>query len=110
LTFVDLPITLAPVTKLSDDEIDAVLAGPALEGWRREDGWIVKEFRYRDFREAMAFINRMARLADRADHHPDFTNHYNRVRVALRTWTEHGVTERDVALAREIEGVATPPP
>ena len=95
--------------KLTDEEIDAALGDPELEGWRREDGWIVKEFGYRDFREAMAFINRMARVADRADHHPDFSSHYNRVRVALRTWNERGVTPRDVALAKEIEAVAPSP-
>jgi 4a-hydroxytetrahydrobiopterin dehydratase len=57
--------------------------------------------------DAIGFIDRIAVKADAADHHPDLENHYNRVRVALHTWSESAVTEKDFALAREIEGIAT---
>jgi 4a-hydroxytetrahydrobiopterin dehydratase len=54
-------------------------------------------------------VNRLAEKAEEAKHHPDLENHYNRVIVALRTWDEDGVTDKDVALARAIESVAAPP-
>ena len=48
----------------------------------------------------------MAEKAEAANHHPDLENHYNRVRVAIHTWSENGITQKDIALAREIESVA----
>ncbi len=58
--------------------------------------------------DAIAFIDRIAEKAEAANHHPDLENHYNWVRVALHTWSENAVTEKDIALAREIESVASP--
>jgi 4a-hydroxytetrahydrobiopterin dehydratase len=58
--------------------------------------------------DAVAFINRLAEKAEAANHHPDLENHYNRVRVALHTWSENAVTTKDLALARSIESVAQP--
>jgi 4a-hydroxytetrahydrobiopterin dehydratase len=58
--------------------------------------------------DAVAFINRLAEKAEAAGHHPDLENHYNRVRVALHTWSENAVTGKDLALARDIESVAQP--
>ncbi|MFN2589995.1 MAG: 4a-hydroxytetrahydrobiopterin dehydratase, partial [Actinomycetota bacterium] len=72
---------------LSDKETQAALA--ELPGWRVVDGELVKNFKFGTFREAIAFINRIADKAEAADHHPDLTNHYNRVRVAVHTWTEN---------------------
>lgn len=59
--------------------------------------------------EAIGFINRVAERAEAAGHHPDLVNHYNRVRVSLHTWSENAVTEKDLALAREIEASAAEP-
>jgi 4a-hydroxytetrahydrobiopterin dehydratase len=56
--------------------------------------------------QAIDFINRVAEEAEAANHHPDLVNHYNRVRVALHTWSENAVTAKDVALARQIEAAA----
>jgi len=96
------------MTALSDDEIrEALEAG--LPEWRYEDGAIRKEYVFKGFRSAIAFVNRLAEKAEEAKHHPDLENHYNRVIVALRTWDEDGVTDKDVALARAIESVAAPP-
>jgi 4a-hydroxytetrahydrobiopterin dehydratase len=95
------------VTVLSDDEIREALLQD-LPGWRFDRGEIFKQYKFPSFRDAIAFIDRLADKADAANHHPDLENHYNRVRVALHTWTENGVTERDVKLAREIESVAGP--
>lgn len=96
------------MTALTDDEIRDALAD-GLPGWELEAGAIRKEFVFKGFRSAIAFVNRLAEKADEAKHHPDLENHYNRVIVALHTWDEDGVTDKDVALARAIESVATPP-
>lgn len=93
------------MTGLSPEEIDRVLAD--LPGWRYEGGEIFKNYKLPSFRDAIAFIDRIAEKAEAVDHHPDLENHYNRVRVALHTWSENAVTEKDVTLAREIESVAS---
>jgi 4a-hydroxytetrahydrobiopterin dehydratase len=97
------------LTTLSGQEVLSRLAAGDLPGWRFDRGEIFKNFKFGTFMEAVAFINRIAEKAEAADHHPDLENHYNRVRVALHTWNEEGVTGKDIALAREIEGVASSP-
>jgi 4a-hydroxytetrahydrobiopterin dehydratase len=91
------------MTKLSDEEIKAALAD--LPGWQLKAGEIFKQYRFSTFMDAIAFIDRVADRADELDHHPDLENHYNRVRVGLHTWTEDAVTEKDIALAHQIEQV-----
>ena len=91
------------MAKLSDEEIKAALAD--LPGWQLKAGEIFKQFRFSTFMDAIAFIDRVADRADELDHHPDLENHYNRVRVGLHTWTEDAVTEKDIALAHQIEQV-----
>lgn len=93
---------------LSEDEIRTALAG--LPGWRLGKGEIVKQYKFQTFADAIGFIIRVAEKAQLADHHPDLENHYNRVRVALHTWNESAITQKDVDLAREIESVVEPPP
>jgi 4a-hydroxytetrahydrobiopterin dehydratase len=90
--------------KLSDDEIATALAD--LPGWQLKAGEIFKQYTFSTFMDAIAFIDRVADRADELDHHPDLENHYNRVRVALHTWNEDAVTEKDIALAHQIEQVA----
>jgi 4a-hydroxytetrahydrobiopterin dehydratase len=97
------------MTVLSDEAIGAALSAGDLPGWRLDRGEIFKNFKFASFMDAIRFIDRIAEKADAADHHPDLENHYNRVRVALHTWSESGVTEKDLALAREIESVAEAP-
>ena len=89
---------------LSEDEIRTALED--LPGWRFERGEIFKQYRFPTFMEAIAFIDRMADAADEAGDHPDIENHYNGVRVALHTWDESAVTEKDVALAHRIEAAS----
>jgi 4a-hydroxytetrahydrobiopterin dehydratase len=68
-------------------------------GWAEVDGALQREFRFRDFAEALAFVNRVGELAEAEDHHPDIALHWNR--VTLRWWTHvrDAITERDVELA-----------
>jgi 4a-hydroxytetrahydrobiopterin dehydratase len=89
---------------LSDEEIKEALA--ELPGWRLERGEIYKWFRFGGFPEAVRFIDRLVEPAERLNHHPDLENHYDRVRVGLHTWSAGAVTEKDLALAREVERAA----
>ena len=66
---------------------------------------IHRVFRFRDFSEAWAFMSRVALLAERHDHHPDWSNVWNTVRITLTTHDAGGLTDKDTALARAIEGL-----
>ena len=93
------------MTILSEAEWEEALVD--LPGWAFDadrDG-IVKSFRFRDFGEAFAFMTRVALEAEKADHHPDWTNVWNRVDIALTTHSAGGLTDKDVALARKIERI-----
>lgn len=74
--------------------------------WREENGALLKSFRFRDFSEAFAFLTRVALYAEKVDHHPEFTSVWNRVVFRLTSHDAGGVTERDWALARAIDGMA----
>ena len=67
---------------------------------------IIREFRFDDFSEAFAFMTRVAMLAEVMDHHPEWSNVYNRVEVLLTTHDAGGVTDRDITLARFIDSIA----
>lgn len=89
--------------KLSPDDREAALA--RLNGWIYDPGAdaISHDFRFTDFSEAFGFMARVALLAQAADHHPDWSNVYNRVRITLSTHDAGGLTEKDVALAEQID-------
>ena len=89
---------------LNDTDVRAALT--ELPGWEQGDGVIVKQFTFETFRDAIAFINLVADAAEDANHHPELTNVYARVRVALSTHDASGVTEKDVKLAHAIEVAA----
>jgi 4a-hydroxytetrahydrobiopterin dehydratase len=87
---------------LSDD--DRRLALEELAGWRQLPGRnaITKSFRFKTFSEAFGFMTRAALLAEKMDHHPEWSNVYNRVEVTLSTHSSGGVTELDVKMARKM--------
>lgn len=87
--------------RLTKDEVKARLR--SLDGWERDDDEIEKEYRFAGFDEAMAFVNAVAGLAREADHHPEIEISYDRVKLSLSTHSEGGVTEKDLALAAEID-------
>ena len=91
------------MARLSDSEIDERLA--ARPDWRRgEEGWIVSDRGFSDFAAAIAFVNRVAELAEAANHHPDILVHgWNKVRLTLSTHSEGGLTAADFALAGQID-------
>jgi 4a-hydroxytetrahydrobiopterin dehydratase len=83
--------------RLSDDEIARRL--PGLEGFRREGDKLVADFKFQDFVGAFGFMTKLALVAERLDHHPEWTNVYNRVHLELTTHDSKGITELDVAFA-----------
>ena len=91
---------------MTDEERDAALE--ALPGWAydAEARAIRRSFRFADFSEAFAFMIRVALAAEKADHHPDWSNVWNRVDIALTTHDAGGLTVRDIDLAREIDAFA----
>jgi 4a-hydroxytetrahydrobiopterin dehydratase len=91
---------------LNDEERAAALEG--LPQWRYEEGEraIRRDFSFADFGEAFAFMTRAAIAAEKADHHPDWSNSWNKVAVALSTHSAGGVTAKDVALAKALDGFA----
>ena len=89
---------------LSDTEAKAALG--SLPGWELAGAEIVKEYKFADFAAALAFVNRLAERAEAANHHPDIDIRWNKVRLALATHSEGGLTKNDFDLAGEIEAVA----
>lgn len=88
--------------------IGAQAALASLPGWRAVEGRdaIQRSFRYADFNAAFGFMARVAMYAEKLDHHPEWTNIYNRVDVILTTHDAGGVTELDVRMAQFMDKVA----
>jgi 4a-hydroxytetrahydrobiopterin dehydratase len=87
---------------LSDEEIKSRLSRAA--GWERQGKEIRRVYSFPDFKAAMAFVNRVADLAEAMDHHPDIDIRYSRVTLALSTHSAGGLTARDFDLAEKIGG------
>ena len=90
--------------KLAKDEVKARLK--AMKGWKLDDGEIEKTYKFADFKEAMLFGNAVARQAEAVNHHPEIEINYNKVEISLSTHSEGGVTEKDFALAAQIDNAA----
>jgi 4a-hydroxytetrahydrobiopterin dehydratase len=96
------------VRNLDADQIAAAIAG--LKGWTIADDEraIVRSFLFGDFVEAFGFMTRVAIYAERANHHPEWSNVYNRVEIRLTTHDCNGLSERDIELARLINRTVGP--
>ena len=86
---------------LEDEEIEQRL--DELGDWEREGDEIQKVFEFDDFTAAMSFVNDVAKMADRYDHHPDIDIRWNKVKLVLSTHSEGGITTLDFDLANDIE-------
>ena len=86
---------------LSESEIKKRLRD--LEGWQLKGKEISKLYAHKDFVDAMAFVNKVAILAEKADHHPDISINYNKVTLSLSTHSQGGVTDNDLNLAKRID-------
>ena len=93
---------------MARDRIGAQVALSSLQGWSEAEGRdaIVKSYRFADFNAAFGFMTRVALLADKLDHHPEWSNVYNRVDVLLATHDADGVTELDLQMATFMDEVA----
>lgn len=92
------------IPRLTDAEVTELLA--EAPGWSlRADGLaLTRTFKFADFNAAFGFMTRVALYADKADHHPEWFNVYNRVEVTLTTHDAGGLSARDAAMVRVIEG------
>jgi 4a-hydroxytetrahydrobiopterin dehydratase len=89
--------------KLSDDAVTEGLQGSL---WEREGEAIVRDWTFADFKEAMAWVNRVADAAEEANHHPDISVHdWNKVRLTLSTHSVGGLTQGDLDMARRIDSL-----
>ncbi|MBX9898801.1 MAG: 4a-hydroxytetrahydrobiopterin dehydratase [Qipengyuania sp.] len=93
------------IEQLSEEERETWLA--ALPGWSlaREGKAIERKFEFADFSEAFAFMVRVALLAEKRDHHPEWSNVYNRVEIELTTHDAGGLSLRDVEMAQAIDAL-----
>ena len=95
------------IPKLSAEERDGALA--SLPGWTHDaerDG-LRRRFTFADFGQAFGFMAQVALLAEKADHHPEWSNVWNKVSIVLTTHSAQGLTARDIALAHKIDALAT---
>ena len=91
-------------SKLSPEQIEQKLAD--LPGWSVRDGALHRQFKFKDFSAAFAFMTRVALAAEKMDHHPDWSNSWNKVDVSLVTHSAGGLTDNDVNLARRMSELA----
>ena len=92
------------MTAFSQQEVVTHL--PSLPDWKIEGGELTRSFSFQDFLLALDFVNRVGRLAEDAGHHPDIDIRYNRVRLALVTHDQGGLTEKDFGLAAKVDHLA----
>jgi 4a-hydroxytetrahydrobiopterin dehydratase len=90
---------------LSNDEIESRIADLD-NGWELKDGKIVKSFQFTSFMDAIEFVNKIARIAERLDHHPIITINWKTVKLSLKSFDVDAITKRDIGLAEEIEKVS----
>jgi 4a-hydroxytetrahydrobiopterin dehydratase len=83
---------------LAPDEITQRLT--QLPGWRVENDTLIREFKFKSFTEAFAFMTTVAEAAEKLNHHPDWSNVYNRVTIRLTTHDQGGITALDFELAK----------
>ena len=91
------------MTLLSNAEIDLQLK--SLDGWTRDGDAIRKQYTFKGFPDAVAFVTRLAFDAEAADHHPDILINYKRVTLTFSTHSEGGLTEKDFAGARRVDAL-----
>jgi 4a-hydroxytetrahydrobiopterin dehydratase len=88
---------------LTDEQVDAAL--PDLNGWERKDGALRRSVKFPEFLAGIDAVRRVGEHAETKDHHPDIDIRWRTVTFALVTHSEDGITEKDLAMARDIDGI-----
>ena len=92
------------MTLLNSNEIKQNLS--SLSGWVQEGNQITQQFQFKDFAEALSFVNKVGAESEKMDHHPDiFIHSWNKVKITISTHSEGGITKKDFQLAEKIEGL-----
>ncbi len=94
---------MADRRRLTEKEIDTALA--TLPGWSLADGSLHRELQFGNFVEAFSFMTGVALIAERMNHHPDWSNVYNRVTIDLSTHDAGGITALDMEFAQHVNGL-----
>lgn len=92
------------MAELTPEQVQAAL--PRVKDWKKHSAEIKRTFQFKDFAQAMEFVNRVARVAEEANHHPDIDIRWNKVTLALATHSEGGLTQKDFDLAQRIDDLA----
>ena len=92
------------MAELTPEQIKAAL--PGVKDWKKESASITRTYQFKDFAQAMAFVNKVATAAEAANHHPDIDIRWNKVTLTLATHSEGGLTQKDFELAKKIDGLA----
>jgi 4a-hydroxytetrahydrobiopterin dehydratase len=93
------------MAKLSEPEIHNLMS--AAKGWERLGDMLVRSWQFPSFRRALEFVNQVAALSEKHDHHPDILLSYRQVQLQLSTHSEGGLTDRDFSFATEINALPT---
>jgi len=93
-----------PATKLSDQQLHTFLND--LEGWELQDDKLFKVFKFKDFIHAWSFMSACAIVAEKLNHHPEWSNVYNQVEVHLTTHDSGGITSLDIDLAKQMNALS----
>ncbi|RBP90081.1 pterin-4-alpha-carbinolamine dehydratase [Cytobacillus firmus] len=95
------------MTRLSEEEIARQLS--MMPNWKRKDSkWIERRYRFKEYLDGIAFVNKLASLSEEVNHHPFITIQYKMVIVSLTSWSENGLTGLDFKLARQIDDLYFP--
>ncbi|WP_341675778.1 4a-hydroxytetrahydrobiopterin dehydratase [Niveibacterium sp. SC-1] len=93
------------IAKLTPEEREAALAGLPDWRWDADRDAIVRQWKFADFSEAWAFMSRVALIAEKMDHHPEWSNVYNRVSILLTTHDAGGLSARDIRFAQAVQSL-----
>jgi len=88
---------------LSNEDIEKSIATELHSEWELKDGKVVKSFQFSSFMNAIDFVNEIAKIAERVDHHPIITISWKTVKLSLKSFDVNAITKRDIVLAKEIE-------
>jgi 4a-hydroxytetrahydrobiopterin dehydratase len=92
---------------LPEEEVRKYITTDLENGWELKEGRIVKSFHFSSFIDAIEFVNKVAKVAEKIDHHPIITINWKAVRLSLKSFDVDAVTKRDINLAKEIEKMVT---